>query len=198
MDRLSQQKHFLWLLAISVIMLSPRASAQDSLYDRKETLPTDYPDDYIFAQMTRDKPAQPNKDELRAGRLSYGVSYSRHFGDYWIAGMGYRVKSFIRKDDQALSLLTFSNHTRRIFRLYHPLYALIGTEWAYVIPTSRISLPLVKDPDYSTDISVGLSTSLWLFITPHFPLEFHVLRWRGTKTNRLHGWESTLSLGYSY
>ena len=198
MNRRCQQTFFLWLYAAACLLASSQASAQDQLYDHAETLPTDYPDDFLFFQMTRDKPAQPNGDQLRAGRLSYGLSYSRHFGDYWIAGLGYRVKSFIRKDDQALSIPTISNHTRRIFRIYHPLYALIGTEWSYMIPTSRISLPLVKDTDYSTEISVGLSTSLWFFVTPHFPLEFHVLRWRGTKTNRLHGWESSLSFGYSF
>lgn len=189
----------LFIFLALVLMESP-AQAQSSaiLAAENETLPDEYPDDYLFLQVTQDRPAEPNRDDLRAGRLSYGVSYSRYLDDNWIAGVGYRVKSFIRKDDQALSILTLSNHTQRIFRLYHPLYLLVGTEWSYMIPTIRVSLPIVKDPDYATEIGVGLSTALWFYLGPQVPLELKLMRWRGTKTNRLHGWEGTFSLGYSF
>lgn len=194
-----------WTVSLSALFWSvcldfclPSLRANPASLEGRQTLPDDYPDDYVFFQFTQHKPADPNRAKLDAGRLSYGIAYNRRLADYWIAGVGYRVKSFIRNDEGSLSLLTLSNHTQRIFRLYHPLYALLGSELSYMIPTTRISLPIVKDPYFSTEIGVGLNASLWYFVSPHLPLELRVMRWRGTKTNNLHGWESTMSLGYAF
>jgi hypothetical protein len=163
------------------------------------TIPDGYSKDYLFLQITQDVPLAASQDDLRAsGKFNLGLDYRHLLGTHWMVGVHYRIRSFERKNSQSLSILSLSNQTQRIMRLYHPFYALIGTEWSYMIPTRSLSLPLTKDPEYQTEIGVGLNASLWYYINSRLLLELRGARWRGTKTNRLHGWESTLSAGYAF
>lgn len=163
-----------------------------------ETIPIEYPDDFIFLLANHDVPIGSSTANLKTGKAGYGFDYHHLLGEDWMVGVGYRVKSMTRKDGRALSFINFTNHTQRVFRLYHPLYLLMGTEWSYLLPTSQVSLPPIKDPEYATEIAVGLNSSLWFFLSPRFVLELRTMRWRGTKTNRLHGWQSDIGLGWAF
>jgi hypothetical protein len=189
--------HLLSLLTLGWFLLGDwplQAASADAV-----TIPDGYPKDYLFLQITQDVPLAASQDDLKAsGKVNLGLDYRHLLGAHWMVGVHYRIRSFERKNGQSLSILSLSNQSQRIIRVYHPLYALVGTEWTYLIPTRRISLPLTKDPDYQTEIGVGINTSLWYYLHPHLLVEMRGARWRGTKTNRLHGWESTLSVGYAF
>ncbi len=174
------------------------ARAEDKDRYQSETIPAEYADDFIFLLANQDAPIGTSTAELKTGQAGYGFDYHYHLGEDWMVGVGYRIKSMMRKDGRALSFMSFTNHTQRVFRLYHPLYLLMGTEWSYLMPTSQLSFPPIKDPEYATEIAVGLNGALWFYLTPRFILELRTMRWRGTKTNRLHGWQSDIGLGWAF
>lgn len=174
------------------------AIAQDKDRFQSETIPLEYREDYIFLLANQDVPIGRSTADLQTGQAGYGFDYHHHLGEDWMVGVGYRIKSMKRKEGGNLSFMSFTNHTQRVFRLYHPLYLLMGTEWSYLMPTAQVSLPPVKDPDYATEIAIGLNGSLWLYLSPRVILELRTMRWRGTKTNRLHGWQSDLGIGWAF
>jgi len=179
------------------LLRTPTAIA-DSKYDDL-TIPESYPKDYIFALYSHNAPVGPSQSELRTHENSFGISYHHRLSHPWVVGVGYRAQSFInREQDTPLSLLTFFNSTQRLFRLYHPLYALAGTEILYLIPVQKLNPPITKDPDFSTEIGVGICGALWYMMSQNSILSFQGERWRGTKTDRLHGVSWTLGLGWGF
>ncbi len=189
---------FCFVLSWLFCDLAKGAASEDKDRFQGETIPSEYLDDYIFVLANQDVPIGPSTIELKRGEAGYGIDYHHHLAEDWIVGVGYRLKSMTRKSGKTLSFMSFTNHTQRVFRLFHPLYLLMGTEWSYLMPTLETSIPPIKDPEYETEIAVGLNGALWWYLSPRVLLELRTTRWRGTKTNRLHGWQSDIGLGYAF
>lgn len=167
--------------------------------EAQETIPKGYAKDYIFFQTGYETPVSESADLFEAQNPIYGLKYSHRLDSQWVVGLRFQRKPYVKKaNDQTFSLLSFTNQTQAIFRLYHPLYFLVGTEISYLYPAQKSSPPPIKDPDLSTEVGVGVNSSLWLLFGPRKVLEFNLVRWRGTKTNRLHGIETTLGLGLGF
>lgn len=164
-----------------------------------ETIPKAYAKDYIFFQSGYEQPVSTSDDLFESRNPIYGLKYAHRLDSQWIVGLRIQRKPLLKKkDDQPLSLLSFSNQTQALFRLYHPLYFLIGTEISYLFPARKSSPPPIKDIELSTEVGAGLNSSLWWFFSPRSVAEFNLVRWRGTKTNRLHGIEATFGLGMGF
>ncbi|HYX32040.1 MAG TPA: hypothetical protein VE954_02925 [Oligoflexus sp.] len=192
--------HPVWsFLIISILgMVATRSSAADSTYDDM-TIPESYPNDYIFALYSHNEPVGPSHSELRTHENTPGFSYQHRLGHPWVVGVGYRSQAFInRQQNRPVSLLTVFNTTQRLFRLYHPFYALAGTEILYLIPVQKLNPPITKDATFSTEIGIGAAASLWYVMSQNSVLALDLQRWRGTKTDRLHGVSMTLGLGWGF
>jgi hypothetical protein len=192
--------HPLWsFLIISILGLyAARVSATNSTFD-DTTIPESYPKDYIFALYSHNVPVGPSQTELRTHQNSPGFAYQHRLGHPWVVSVGYRPQAFINKQqNRPTSLLTVFNATQRLFRLYHPIYALAGTEVLYLIPVQKLNPPITKDADFSTEIGIGAIGSLWYLMSQNSILALDIQRWRGTKTDRLHGVSMTIGLGWGF
>ncbi len=193
--------HSVWsfLIISSLGLLTARLSAADSTSYEDTTIPESYPKDYIFALYSHNEPVGPSQRELRTHLNTPGFAYMHRLGHPWVVNVGYRSQAFINQSqNRPLSLITIFNSTQRMFRLYHPFYALAGTEILYLIPVQKANPPITKDADFSTEIGVGVVGSLWYFMSQNSVLALDVQRWRGTKTDRLHGVSMTLGLGWGF
>lgn len=180
-----------------LLLNSGLASAEE--IDAQETIPKGYAKDYVFLTMPYEHPYGKSRSIYRNETVGVGLRYAHRLDSQWIVGLKFERKPLIRQDDdKALNLLVFSNQTQAIFRLYHPLYLLAGTELAYVLPAQKSSPPFVKDPDLSTEIAVGLNASLWWLTSRKGILELHFSRWKGTKTNDMQGLETSLGYGIGF
>ena len=163
------------------------------------TIPESYPKDYIFSLISMNQAIGLSHQELEGHLNSPGLSYQHRLTHPWVVSVGYRPQSFInRRLQRPLSLLTFSNATQRIMRLYHPFYLLVGTEVLYLIPVQKINPPIEKDPNFTTEIGLGARLSLWYLWSQNNLVFFDFERWRGTKTDRLHGMTLSLGLGWGF
>ncbi|MCX6130877.1 MAG: hypothetical protein NTX25_17695 [Proteobacteria bacterium] len=195
--RIFQAKKNILLLFFWLSSFSHCALAQN--FYEELTIPESYPKDYILGQISSNLPTGNGKKELLAHLNSPGFVYHHRLAHPWMVSVGYRPQSFIKQGDhQPISLMTLSNTTQRIFRLYHPFYFLAGTEILYLIPVLKINPPMVKDPDFATEIGVGARVSLWYLLSQKSILVLDVERWRGTKTDRLHGISVSFGLGLGF
>jgi len=187
---------FIMISAIGFLSFHPaRAYSQ---YD-ESTIPESYPKDYIFALYSHNEPTGPSQSELNTHINSFGISYQHRLGHPWVVSVGYRNQSFInRKENRPTSLMSVFNTTQRVFRLYHPLYFLAGTEILYLIPVQKINPPITKDADFSTEIGIGVQASVWYLVSQNSAISLDLQRWKGTKTDRLHGISITLGIGWGF
>ncbi len=176
---------------------------QDSIFAQEhsktqEIIPEPYPKNYFLLQANTSLPQGKSLERFSRGDKGFGLNYSYYLAKRLIVGVNFKDRVFIKKNGTPLTLMTFGNHTQGVFRLYHPFYLLAGTEWNYMIPTLSMQLPVIKDPEYTTEIGIGASAAIWYFASPKWLGELKVLRWKGTKTSRLEGWDLSLGLGWSF
>ncbi|RYZ58404.1 MAG: hypothetical protein EOP07_07165 [Proteobacteria bacterium] len=166
--------------------------------EHEETIPKAYSKDYVFLTMPYEQPYGKSRSLYSNDTVGAGIRYAHRLDSEWIVGLKFERKPVIRKDDKPMNLLVFSNQTQAVFRLYHPLYILVGTEISYVLPATKSSPPFTKDPDFDTEIAVGLNTSLWWLTSRKGIVELNLSRWKGTKTNNLQGLETSLGYGIGF
>lgn len=148
--------------------------------------------------MPYEQPYGKSRSFYRAETVGFGLRYAHRLDSEWIVGLKLERKPLLRQDDSPLNLLVFSNQTQAIFRLYQPFYLLVGTELSYILPTQKSLPPFVKAPDLSAEIGVGLNASLWWLLSRKGIVEFHLSRWKGTKTNNLQGLETSFGYGIGF
>lgn len=177
--------------------MTDSAAAEDQFDEM--TIPESYPNDYVFALYSHNEPVGPSQSELGTHQNAPGFAYQHRLGHPWVVSVGYRQQAFInRLQNRPMSLISVFNSTQRLFRLYHPFYVLAGTEILYLIPVQKANPPITKDADFSTEIGVGAVASLWYLMSQNSILMLDAQRWRGTKTDRLHGVSITLGLGWGF
>lgn len=175
-----------------------RALSQE--LDTEETIPKRYAKDYVFlSAVPLEVQYGETRDLLRTETTGFGLKYAHRLESEWVVGLGFKRKPMIvKEDDRQLSLLNFSTQTQKIFRLYHPLYVLVGTEISFVMPAQKSSPPFVKDPEFATEVAAGLNTSFWWVTSRKGAIELQFSRWKGTKTNKLQGLEVSLGYGVGF
>lgn len=168
--------------------------------DAEETVPNRYVKDYVFlSAVPLDLQYGKTRGLLKSEGVGFGFKYAHRLVSDWVVGLGFKRKPMIAKDDdRPLSLINFSTETQKIFRLYHPFYLLLGTEISFVTPAQKSSPPFAKDPAFQTEIAAGLNASLWWLTSRKGAVELHVSRWKGTKTNKLQGFEVTFGYGIGF
>lgn len=183
----------LFMLAI-IFFASPRIFAQD--LDRPDN---PFQRQYLFIESASNFPISQSLDRFRPYQRTLGLSYSHVLSSDWIVGVSGQFKSMRRKDiDREFALLTFSNQAQYIVRIHHPLYLLIGGKWLYMVASQRARFPLVKDPDFETELGAGLTATFAYILAEDWIVSARLDRWRGTTTNRLHGIEAAIGLGRTF
>ena len=156
-----------------------------------------FAEDYFTAELVGNYPAGNGREYFRTGLRRIMIGYTHFLNDNWGVGLSIGYKSFFRKDiDRELGLLSITNESFYATRLYHPVYLLTGTKLIYMAPNQRSTLPPLREPDYEVEVGVGISAKLAV-IDKNWLYWLRLDRWRGTKTNRLHGFETAIGISYS-
>ena len=65
-----------------------------------------------------------------------------------------------------------------------------------MIPTQKSRFPVLKDPEFQTEIGISLSMVYLYVLNDKYTFLARLDRWRGTKTNKFHGFEAALGFQY--
>jgi len=185
-----------------LILLFPALLYTNSLADTAK-FPGDQPvnpfqKEYLLVESIANFPISQSLENFRPYQRTLGITYTHVLGSEWIVGVSSQFKSMRRKDiDREFALLSFSNQAQYVIRLHHPFYLLVGGKWLYMVASQRARFPLIKDPNFETEIGAGLTASFNYILKEDWLLSLRLDRWRGTNTNRLHGFEVAMGLGRS-
>ena len=180
-------------LACFIFLLTPlTASGENNLKDDINP----FYKDYVSLEFVKNYPISKAQDQFAPNKKTWLLGYTHFLSREWSVGISAGFKSLLREElGKELALLSFSNHSHYVIRLYHPTYLMIGTKLTYMTPNEQSKLPLIKDPDFETEVGVGVSAQLAHKWGPTL-ITFRIDRWRGTKTNRLHGFEVAVGLSH--
>lgn len=175
--------------------------AQDELARKPEVntaLPAVFQQQYVLLEGTKNFPLQRSLERFTSYRRTLGLTYLHRLNEEWIFGIGFNFKS-LRKfpEDKEFAFSSLYNLAQYVIRLYHPLYLWVGGKWLYMLPVQYARVPMVKDPEFQLEFGAAANFSLVYKATDKSLISFRVDRWRGTKTNRFHGFELALGFGYS-
>ena len=151
---------------------------------------------YVSLEVAGNFPISRSQNLFSPHKKTWILGYSHFLNRKWNVSISLGFKSLYRNsENQELALLSLSNHSLYVVRLYHPTYLMVGTKLIYMTPNEKSRFPLVKEPDFETEIGVGAVAQLVHFQGP-FLYSLRIDRWRGTKTNRLHGFEVAFGVSY--
>lgn len=169
----------------------------DLLMEKPRSL-NPFTDNYITYEFARDTPVGDTKNVFRSLRPNHILGYRHNLGTDWLTGISVGFKSFAnRQTDEELSFFSISHESLYIFRLYHPVYLLAGPKFSYMLPSRNAKIPFTKNPDYELEIGAAATAQIAWRIFPAFVVHARVDRWRGTKTNFLHGTETAIGFAVS-
>lgn len=154
--------------------------------------------DYISLEYVKNYPTSKGQEQFSPFRKTLFLGYQHFLNQQWNVGITLGFKSFSKSAlEGELALLSFSNHSYYVIRIHHPTYLMLGTKLIYMTPNEQSNLPLSKDADFETEVGIGISAQLTQVIGSYL-LTLRADRWRGTKTNKLHGFELALGLSLHF
>ena len=164
--------------------------------DRKSDPSNPFHSDYLSLEIAGHYPVAHTQRRLSPYQNSWYLAYNHFLNQSWNVGLSVGFKSFLRKDNgQELAFFSVSNHSLYIIRLYHPTYLMVGSKIQYLTPNEKAGFPINKSPDFETEIAVAATLQLAHTQGPII-YTFRIDRWRGTKTNRFHGFEVAMGVNY--
>ena len=153
---------------------------------------------YLYFGAVKNTPLVQTAQTRQGGYLTYLFGYRHNLEGDWIMGLNISFKSFKRcADGEEISYFTFTHEVLHIIRLYHPFYLLAGLKFLYLYPTLTDSFPLSRNADLDSEVGAAAALALARHIDPKTLVTIEVNRWRGTKTNHLHGTEVAFGINRS-
>ena len=150
---------------------------------------------YLYFAAVKNTPLQQTAETLQGGYLTYLIGYRHNINGDWIMGLNVSFKSLKRKDrDDQLSYLTLTHEALYVIRLSHPFYLFVGGKFMYLYPTHKNTLPLTPNTDFDLEIGTAAALAIARHIDPRTMVSIEVNRWRGTKTNHIHGTEVAIGI----
>jgi hypothetical protein len=186
---------------ISALTAAPVFAADDEPLPRTPEDP--FAASYVHFEVARNYPVSRSQEQLEAGGYHPAFTYLHSLGGTgrWLLGLGGHYKLLNKREHDAaesdqVALFTLTHETLFAIRLYHPTYLLTGPKLQYFFPSKLAKLPMQRDPEYETEVGVGLSVMIAQVLADRSFLTVRLDRWRGTRTTRLQGIEA--SVGFAY
>lgn len=145
-------------------------------------------DDYVSISGVQSKPVIHSALHLFSKEDTMRISYFHNLSQRWMMEIGLHYIVFIKKEkNQLLPIQALTHDSLYILRLWHPFYLLAGPGMSYLNPLIKKGIPLQKDKSYQAQVGFSLKAGLIWQHAPNIMTNISFSRWRGTKTNRLHG-----------
>ena len=163
-----------------------------------EAAPIAFAPNYIGLIVNQNHPWSYGQRTWAKGGPSFGAEYRFFYKDSWTLAISLGFKKLVDAEGNDKSLLSQSQESMRIIRLYHPLYLGVGGKFSLYSPVRKITLPYERDDTRAIDNGVSLCLSaLWL-ATPRMTMVMTVSRWRSLSTTKRQGLEVSLSSLYRF
>lgn len=158
-----------------------------------------FSESYIEIGIGNNFPHSRSKEFLAPGKKSLSLGYSYNHDDNWMMNLKANFKRF-QKEYEFGELAIWSIHhtSSKIIRLYHPLYFMPGVKILYLLPTRKAKIPLLREDRFDLEIGTALVMNFTYIVKKNFLIGLSTSRWRGTKTELLHGIENSLTFSYSF
>lgn len=154
---------------------------------------------YLMLGYNRNFPAAISASRFETGIPHPVLSYRYFLNEKWLAGVSAQFRFFSEKNKSSdLVYAVLSQESFYMTRIYHPLYALMGWKIHYLYPARKGMFPLNRHPSYTLEIGVGCALGFLYQIHKDRSIEAKIERWRGTKTNKIHGFEFSVAYGFQY
>ena len=199
-QRWSRQRagNLIFFLALACLILGHSLQAQASAVNEDLGQPNPFSPNYLYVSVLKNTPILQTADTRQGGYLTYLFGYRHNLDGTWIMGLSLSFKSF--KDigtDNEICYFTFAHEALYIIRLYHPFYLLTGLKFLYLYPTLQTTLPLARNTALDSEVGAAATLILARHIDPKNLITIELNRWRGTKTNNVHGTEVAIGLNRS-
>ncbi len=153
---------------------------------------------YLQLKATRNHAVGKTESEYTSGDSTIAIGYRYTLNERWHMGVTGNFKSLTRLNDSTeLALLTIGQETLFSLRIFHPHYLLIGSKLLYLLPSKSNKLPAERLSNFDAEIGLALTAQYHILINPALFLTLQIDRWRGTKTRKLNGFESSLGIGFT-
>ena len=148
---------------------------------------------------SRNSPAYfSNRRFKGGGGLHPKVGLRYRLSENWFTGISSNFKFFQDNSFEGhVPIFSLSQEFDYLIPIYRPLYLLLGYRTIYLLPTRIANFPLQRNPDHELEIGFGATLGLWAQTGKKIGLGCEINRWRGTKTNKFHGFEVSLYLSHT-
>lgn len=155
-------------------------------------------EDFLGIELGQNFPTSATKDKLRTNRRNFFLSYYHLLHRGWAVGVNGGYRSFaVTNSDTKFALFSLSNFVYHIVPLYHPLQLWFGGKWLYLLPVKEETFPFEDYDEYNAEIGVSASMMLTYIWSKNFISTIRADRWRGTNTDRLHGYEVSIGSAWA-
>lgn len=151
---------------------------------------------YLSLVAARNAPASFSEERFDQGLTTPALFYRHFLDDRWMMTVGGGFKSLYYESRQSmLPILSITHEAGWVVRLYHPTYLVVGPKMLYMVPASKVGLPLQRDEELAAEFGVGVGLTLLHAVSRSWIVHAGIDRWRGTVTNIFHGIEVTAGAG---
>lgn len=153
---------------------------------------------YVLVESVRNYPASFSEERFDPGKFGWLLGFRHLLENHWMMSVGGSFKSLYHEERQKLlPILTINHEAAYVIRLQHPTYFLVGPKLLYLLPTTNMSIPLQRDPNYSAEVGVGISGTFYHLLTRKLAFHMRFERWRGTGSMLFHGIEMAAGVNFA-
>ena len=158
---------------------------------------------YITFGLARNFPMGLTQRRLTAGQWHPLVGFRHTVRPNWAMSLRAQFRLLNHKDSQIwngteksgeLPIVSLTHESTYIWRLYHPTYLELGFQIIYLAPTQSAKLPVRRDSVIPTEIGTGATIGVSQIIQSNTLVFMRLVRWRGTKTSKLQGLETSIGV----
>jgi hypothetical protein len=132
------------------------------------------------------------------GEITAQGEYSSFLKNNWMLGFGGGYQNLNHKiTGKSLAIAKIFQRSRKLYRLYHPIYFAIGFEVSYLFPAKSQDFIPELEEDFESEIGAGLTNSFIFRFSTSSLMSFNFNIWRGTGSRKLKSVEVGLMFGKS-
>lgn len=141
-------------------------------------------------------PIDKTYDNYENGTLTLQLEYSSFLPENWMLGFGGGFQSLKnRETGKSLAIAKIYQRSRKLYRIYHPLYFGVGFELSYLFPASSQELIPELEAGFSTEFGAGFTNALIFRLSDSSMLTLNINVWRGTGSRKIQAVETGIMFG---
>lgn len=191
-------KVFILLMTFLILTKSSLARAQGWPFKNEylEQTPI-FKKNYLMLGSAKNIPIWDTRDTFNPGHQSLILGFSHFTANNWQAAITTQFKTlYPNYRSGKLALFSITQVTKKIIRLYHPVYFGFGTKIHYLSPSKTSKFPLNPDDDYSLEFGIAATADLKYVLSNQSFLSNYMDIWKSTKKSTFYALEFGVTFSY--